>query len=94
MAEEKNFPVFANAIQRRNLLSDPPFLDGKSRHANAVALVAELDRTIGSPTALLLEDVARFSELAIRRGADPRRDRERSAVARQQDYRSHRERWW
>ena len=46
--EEKNFPVFANAVQHTDLVSDPCFLDGKSRHATAAALVAQLDRTIGA----------------------------------------------
>ena len=46
--EAKNFPVFAEAIQRKDLLADPRFADGKSRQANASALVEELDRQFGA----------------------------------------------
>lgn len=41
--EEKNWPVFAKAVERADLLSDPRFADSKSRHENSAALVAELD---------------------------------------------------
>jgi crotonobetainyl-CoA:carnitine CoA-transferase CaiB-like acyl-CoA transferase len=51
--EDKNWPVFAQAIGRDDLLKDPRFIDSKSRHANSGALVAELDRFIGDHT---LED--------------------------------------
>jgi len=44
---DKNWPVFAKAIDRAALASDPRFADAKSRKANALALVAELDRTLG-----------------------------------------------
>jgi crotonobetainyl-CoA:carnitine CoA-transferase CaiB-like acyl-CoA transferase len=42
--EDKNWPVFAKAIERADLLADARFADSKSRHANSSALVAELDR--------------------------------------------------
>jgi crotonobetainyl-CoA:carnitine CoA-transferase CaiB-like acyl-CoA transferase len=42
--EDKNWPVFAKAIERADLLTDPRFVDSKSRHSNSAALVAELDR--------------------------------------------------
>ncbi|HKC14337.1 MAG TPA: CoA transferase [Vicinamibacteria bacterium] len=45
--EERNWPAFAKAIQRDDLLGDPRFVDSKSRRANASALVAELDRLFG-----------------------------------------------
>jgi crotonobetainyl-CoA:carnitine CoA-transferase CaiB-like acyl-CoA transferase len=44
---EKNWPVFATAIERTDLLADARFADAKSRSANAAALVAELDRVFG-----------------------------------------------
>lgn len=46
--EDKNWPVLAKAIERADLLGDARFADSKSRHANAAALVAELDRLFGS----------------------------------------------
>jgi crotonobetainyl-CoA:carnitine CoA-transferase CaiB-like acyl-CoA transferase len=46
--EDKNWPAFANAMGRAEWLSDPRFAEGKGRHANAVALVAELDRLFGT----------------------------------------------
>jgi crotonobetainyl-CoA:carnitine CoA-transferase CaiB-like acyl-CoA transferase len=48
--EEKNWPVFAKAIERADLLADPRFADSKGRHVNAGALVAELDRMFGAQT--------------------------------------------
>jgi len=45
---EKNWPVFAKAIDRADLAADARFADSKSRTANAEALVAALDRTFGS----------------------------------------------
>jgi formyl-CoA transferase len=45
---EKNWPVFAKAVDRADLAADARFADSKSRTANAAALVAELDRTFGS----------------------------------------------
>ena len=47
---EKNWPVFAKAIDRADLAGDARFADSKSRTANGAALVAELDRTFGSQT--------------------------------------------
>ena len=46
--EDKNWPVFVKAIERADLLGDSRFADSKSRHANAAALVAELDRLFAS----------------------------------------------
>jgi crotonobetainyl-CoA:carnitine CoA-transferase CaiB-like acyl-CoA transferase len=46
--EEKNWPVFAKAIERADLLADPRFADSKGRHVNSGALVAELDRMFGA----------------------------------------------
>jgi formyl-CoA transferase len=48
--EDKNWPVFAKAIDRTDLLADARFKDAKSRHANSSALVAELDRLFGTQT--------------------------------------------
>src|ERR1700684_607357 len=48
--EEKNWPVFAKAIERADLLADPRFADSKGRHVNSGALVAELDRMFGAQT--------------------------------------------
>src|SRR6266404_5697564 len=48
--EDKNWPVFAQAIGRDDLVRDPRFVDSKSRHANSGALVAELDGFFGSHT--------------------------------------------
>jgi crotonobetainyl-CoA:carnitine CoA-transferase CaiB-like acyl-CoA transferase len=48
--EDKNWPVFAQAIGRDDLVRDPRFIDAKGRHANSGALVAELDRFIGDHT--------------------------------------------
>ncbi len=45
---EKNWPVFAKAIERTELLADARFADAKGRGANAAALVAELDRVFGA----------------------------------------------
>ena len=42
--EDKNWPDFAQAIQRPDLQADPRFADAEVRHANSGALVAELDR--------------------------------------------------
>lgn len=42
--EDKNWPTFAKAIQRADLLTDARFADSKSRHIYVRALVAELDR--------------------------------------------------
>jgi crotonobetainyl-CoA:carnitine CoA-transferase CaiB-like acyl-CoA transferase len=46
--EDKNWPIFVKAIERADLLIDPRFADGKSRHVNSSALVAELDRVFGA----------------------------------------------
>lgn len=46
--EDKNWPVFAKAIERTDLLADARFADSKTRHANSAALVAELDRLFGA----------------------------------------------
>ena len=46
--EDKNWPVFIKAIERADLLTDPRFVDSKSRRANSSALVAELDRLFGT----------------------------------------------
>jgi crotonobetainyl-CoA:carnitine CoA-transferase CaiB-like acyl-CoA transferase len=48
--EDKNWPVFAKAIGRADLLDDPRFADSKSRHVNSAALVAELDQEFGEKT--------------------------------------------
>jgi crotonobetainyl-CoA:carnitine CoA-transferase CaiB-like acyl-CoA transferase len=48
--EEKNWPVFAKAIERADLLADSRFADAKGRHVNSAALVAELDRMFGAQT--------------------------------------------
>jgi formyl-CoA transferase len=45
---DKNWPVFAKAIDRPELVTDPRFGDAKGRGANAAALVAELDRVFGA----------------------------------------------
>ena len=45
---DKNWPVFAKAIDRADLVTDPRFADGKNRGANAAALVSELDRIFGA----------------------------------------------
>jgi crotonobetainyl-CoA:carnitine CoA-transferase CaiB-like acyl-CoA transferase len=45
--EDKNWPAFAQAIERPDLLTDPRFVDTKGRHANSEAFVAELDRVFG-----------------------------------------------
>lgn len=46
--EDKNWPDFARAIERLDLLADPRFADANGRHANSEALVAELDRVFGA----------------------------------------------
>ncbi|ANB72144.1 CoA-transferase [Paraburkholderia phytofirmans OLGA172] len=50
VVEDKNWPVFAKAIERADLLADPRFADSTNRHTNAGALVAELDRVFGAQT--------------------------------------------
>jgi formyl-CoA transferase len=42
--EDKNWPVFAKAIERPDLVADGRFADSKIRRANSSLLVAELDR--------------------------------------------------
>jgi crotonobetainyl-CoA:carnitine CoA-transferase CaiB-like acyl-CoA transferase len=44
---DKNWPVFAKAIDRADLVTDARFADAKGRSANTAALVAELDRIFG-----------------------------------------------
>ncbi|MBV8473999.1 MAG: CoA transferase [Hyphomicrobiales bacterium] len=46
--EDKNWPVFARAIERPDLLADRRFADAKARHANCAAFAAELDRVFGA----------------------------------------------
>jgi crotonobetainyl-CoA:carnitine CoA-transferase CaiB-like acyl-CoA transferase len=46
--EEKNWPVFAKAIDGADLLGDSRFADANARRTNASALVAELDRMFGA----------------------------------------------
>ena len=46
--EDKNWPAFAQAIERPDLLTDPRFADAGGRHANSGALVTELDRVFGA----------------------------------------------
>ncbi|MBV8274096.1 MAG: CoA transferase, partial [Verrucomicrobia bacterium] len=46
--EDKNWPDFARAIERPDLLTDPRFADAKARHANSEAFVAELDHVFGA----------------------------------------------
>ena len=48
--EDKNWPVFAKAIGRANLIEDARFVDAKSRHSNSAPLVAELDVLFASQT--------------------------------------------
>jgi len=43
-----NWPAFALAIERSDLLSDSRFANAESRHANSEAFVAELDRVFGT----------------------------------------------
>lgn len=45
--EDKNWPTFALAIERPDLLLDGRFANAESRHANSEAFVAELDRVFG-----------------------------------------------
>ena len=45
--EDKNWPAFAQAIKRPDLLADARFADAQGRHANSGALVAELDQVFG-----------------------------------------------
>ena len=45
---EKNWPVFAKAIDRPDLLTDERFKDGIGRRLNAAAFVAELDRVFAT----------------------------------------------
>jgi crotonobetainyl-CoA:carnitine CoA-transferase CaiB-like acyl-CoA transferase len=45
---EKNWPPFAKAIGRADLLSDVRFADVRSLAANSAALVTELDRVFGA----------------------------------------------
>jgi len=45
---DKNWPVFAKAIDRADLPTDARFADGKSRSINSAALVAELDRVFAA----------------------------------------------
>jgi crotonobetainyl-CoA:carnitine CoA-transferase CaiB-like acyl-CoA transferase len=46
--EDRDWPVFAKAIGRADLLGDARFANSESRHANSSALVAELDRVFGA----------------------------------------------
>src|SRR5262249_15918476 len=46
--EKKNFPVFANSVQRKDLLSVPRISAVENRHSTAAALVGELERKIGA----------------------------------------------
>jgi formyl-CoA transferase len=46
--EDKNWPAFAQAIERPDLLTDPRFVDARGRHANSSDFVAELDRAFGA----------------------------------------------
>lgn len=46
--EEKNWSAFVKASGRADLLADPRFADSPKRHANAAALVAELDKLFAS----------------------------------------------
>src|SRR5262249_24604205 len=46
--EDKNFADFVKAMGRPELLTDPRFANAKSRHANASALVAEIDKTFAT----------------------------------------------
>ena len=46
--EDKNWPAFALAIQRPDLLSDGRFANAQRRHANSEAFVAELDRVFAA----------------------------------------------
>ncbi|MCS3496161.1 formyl-CoA transferase [Bradyrhizobium japonicum] len=46
--EDKNWPAFAQAIKRPDLLADPRFADAEGRHVNSGALVTELDHVFGA----------------------------------------------
>jgi formyl-CoA transferase len=46
--EDKDWPAFAQAIERSDLLADPRFADAKGRHGNSGAFVAELDRVFSA----------------------------------------------
>ena len=46
--EDKNWPAFASAIERPDLLVDPRFVDSVVRHTHSGALVTELDRVFGA----------------------------------------------
>ena len=46
--EDKNWPAFALAIERPDLISDRRFANADCRHANSEAFVAELDRVFGA----------------------------------------------
>lgn len=50
LQEEKNWPAFAAAIERPELLEDPRFAERAARHANAEALAAILDEVFRSRT--------------------------------------------
>jgi formyl-CoA transferase len=45
---DKNWPVFAKAIERDDLTADPRFTNAAGRASHSVALVAELDRVFGA----------------------------------------------
>jgi len=67
--EEKNFRE-CHPAQKPAVRS--AFLGWKEPPRNRSRLGSRVGPHDRRPTSLLLEDVARFSELAIRRGADPR----------------------
>jgi formyl-CoA transferase len=48
LEEEKNWPVFAKAVGRAELLADRRYSNAKARHINAHDLVAELDQLFGA----------------------------------------------
>ena len=48
MMEEKNWPTFAAAIERKDLLTDPRFAERKARLANATELAGVISATIGA----------------------------------------------
>lgn len=60
---EKNFTDLCQRIDRTDLLTDPRFVDGTARTANARELIVELDRAIAARD--LAEWIPRLNGLAI-----------------------------
>ena len=69
LQEDKNWPAFARAIERTDLMTDPRFVHKADRHANAVALATILEaefrkRTFAEWSPLLLAQGITFSLVA------------------------------